>query len=385
MQAVLIVGPLSKFLLRITLLDLGSVIQSDVLALAFFLAALCALLMPTRRYGRSVVVAGGVLLAAACLTRYAYVGAVLGTAIVLIAQWRRTRATPDRERAIAASVALLAAPVWIIGYQFLTHSGPAKQFRVHLTEVGQIGRLVVAWFGPDIQDTTFGTAILVILIAGAVTLAIRASDTFVRICAGTIVGYLAVHILTLQFLDASFAYAGERTLLLVRVLLLALIAVLIVRGLKALGNPRVGAAFVAALLATWLAVSGTSLFSAPLATQLSARTRHQLNPQRLPLLSNFADITYAQIRQPVTGLPTDVEYSTNRRLDVARQAADLVAVLRRQGTRFLVLVPSLLVQPIRLDQWPRCVQTKPLRTIAGTQRYELDVKRCSDHVVASRQ
>lgn len=363
--------------MRITLLDLGSVIQSDVLALAFFLAGLCALLVPTRRYGRSAVVAGGILLALACLTRYAYVGAVLGAAIVLIAQWRRTRAAPERERAIAAGVALIVAPVWIIGYQFLTNSGPAKQFHVHLTEVGLIGRIVVAWFGPDIHNTTVGTASVVILIAGTVTLAIRATDTFVRVCAGTIVGYLAVHILTRQFLDASFAYAGERTLVLVRVLLLALIATLIVRGVKALRNPRVGTAFVVALLTIWLVVSGTSLFSAPLATELTARTRHQLDPQRLPVLSNFADITYGQLRQPVTGLPTAVEYSTDRRLDVARQAADLVAVLRRQGTRFLVLVPSLLVQPVGLDQWPHCVRTKRLRTIAGTQRYELDINRCS--------
>jgi hypothetical protein len=168
------------------------------------------------------------------------------------------------------------------------------------------------------------------------------------------------------------------------VLILALIAALIVRGLKALRNPRVGTALVAALLTAWLALSGTSLFAAPLATPLTARTRHQLNPQRLPLLSNLADVTYVQTRQPVTGLPTAVEYSTNRQLNVARQAADLVAVLRRQGTRFLVLVPSLLVQSIGLDQWPHCVQTKRLGTIAGIERYELDISRCSDHVASRR-
>lgn len=382
-QAVLVVGPLAKLGLipRITFLDLGSLIQADILALAFFLAGLCALIWTSRDDRARYSAVAGFLLAAAALTRYAYLGAVFGAALVLLIRWRQTRDRRDRRNFLAAAAASLAAPIWIAGYQFATNSGPAKQLHPHLTSVAPMGRLIAAWFGVNLQNAAIGTGIVLVLVVGSGLLAVLRATVFLRLCAASLFGYLVVHILTVQFLDASYAFAAERTLPLVRVLVLVIVADAIVRGLRSFGGRR-SLIITLAMLGVWLALTGDAPFSASLAKPWSESTKAQMNPTRLPLLASLADVMYSQLREPVVGLPLATEDSTGGRRAVRRDATDLVAVLRQRAKRFLVLIPpSFLFDGIQRNQWPACATTGSLPSVADIQRYELDIEHCSRALV----
>ena len=377
-QVVVVVGPLSKLglLPRITFLDLGSVIQSDVLALGFFLTGLCALLWTARDDRARFSVLAGLIFAAAALTRYAYLGAVLGTALVLLVRWLRTREQTDRRNLLATASASIAAPAWMVCYQIATSSGPAKQFHVHFKSVAIMGRVMAGWFGPDIHSTTVGTGVVLLIGVGLGVLTVFGKTSFTRLCAGAAFGYFAVQIFTVQFLDTSYAFAAERTLVLIRVLLLAIVADTIVRRLRIAGNRRLLIVTMATFVA-WLALWGDAPFSTALAQPWSASSKARMNPSELPLLANLADDVYSQLRQPAVELPSAVEDSTGSRRNVQREAVDLVGVLRQQGPRFLVLIsPSFVFQGLRQNQWPACTTTRNLKPVAGIQRYELDLTRC---------
>jgi hypothetical protein len=154
-QGVIIFGPrATRGLQQITTLDWSTLIAADFVALAFILAGLAVVVVGLRRARRPgdssksndldasaprdgsptphrslvVSVCASILLTGACLTRYAYLGAAAGMAVVVCLVWRRTRSSSDRALAVGCIAPLIITPLWAVGYQIATRSGAARSF-----------------------------------------------------------------------------------------------------------------------------------------------------------------------------------------------------------------------------------------------------------------
>jgi hypothetical protein len=378
-QILLIVGPLAMFrpYPRITLLDLSATIQSDVLAAACLMAGLAFLAYSAERNARSTLIAGATLLAASELTRFAFTGAAFGVAVVCLDQWRRSRSRYDRDRLLVVALAAVAAPVWMVGYQLATDSGSAKALEAHFASVGRIGAVILGWFGIASPAGWINWLVLVATGIALLVLAVFAyRSLWLRLLAAAGFGYLVLHILTVQFLDAGYAYATERTLLPVRMILV----VLVVSGItKWVGREHTARRIVSVvgLVAVWIGFAGSYIFQAPFTAVPQRPTFQQLDAMHLPMLATNGDSLYLSMRRPILELPSSVQESTGDSRDVHKEALHLAQALKQQGDQFLVLrTTELRVLLMTAADWPKCVRTQRLSTVDSTFRYIIHLDSC---------
>jgi hypothetical protein len=273
---------------------------------------------------------------------------------------------------------LIITPLWAVGYQIATRSGAAKELHVHARGIAPIGQVIAGWFGIDHAPNWVHIGILGVVGLGAVALCVRTGPTHRRLFGAALLGYAAVHIATFEFFDAAFAFDSERTLLFVRVLVFLILADLGFAAVRRLQWARIMVPALAAIvIVLWLSVGDQSAFEAQLAPRLTRAQRQAVDPRGLPLLSNFADNLYVDLRRPVVGLPAQIEDSTGLPRDVRRETADLVRVLRSRAPKFLAVSgQNFVFQPVRADQWPRCTRIRSLPAVAGMERYVVDIRRC---------
>jgi hypothetical protein len=163
-------------------LDLFGMVGSDGIAVACFLAALAMLTvsesstsLPTVRgndnqsghvreqlvavRSRGVAgVAGGALLAAAMLTRYATAGAVLGVLTVLL--WSRRSNGARRWMPVVAALAVVV--MWQAAvYPLLVDGVGPKGVALHRGSIGPLGQTIAGWVGLTV-GTTVGTAVVIV-------------------------------------------------------------------------------------------------------------------------------------------------------------------------------------------------------------------------------
>lgn len=371
-QVVFVVGP-TRVLPRFTVLDLAAFIQYDVVAIAFVLSGICALIVGLRGNARAAVGAG-LLFTLGCLTRYAMLGVVIGIGVGLLLTRPPKRAVGHRSCVWACAAAVVATFAWIAGYQWWMSSGPAKVVRLHIDDTAKVGRSMIGWTGLPLNDTV-GLVALAVVVGLGLAAAVWGPSVLIRTVGAALVGYLVVHLATRWFFDASYSVASERTMLPVRILALVLVVTWAFVLCSQFRRPWLPAAAMAIVLVIWTAGGLLSGFSVPDPSPSAAATT--VNPRGLPVIADSADQMYLQLGVPVVGLPRSIESSTEERRAVRADTKALVAELRRRYLIVLVVVPPTLARGVVTQRdWPRCARPRTLPRIGTLERYELDLTNC---------
>lgn len=381
-QVFLVVGPVDggEFGLAVPFLDLFSRILSDGFATAAMIGAIALWVRPVAGRGWVARIPAAILMAIACGTRYAFVGAAAG--LVLAALIDRLRDRRDGENrgwwpALVAAASAVPALLWSVGYQAATDGPPAKAFLVHGTSMAPIGRAVAGWFGFDLGASAAGGYFaLGLLVAGAVAAATLSASRVARTCAAAMLGYLGLHVATRLFLDAGFAFAAERTLLPIRVLLVVLIAA--VAGQIRVGSLSVGRVTVRPALAVTgvIAVAVVAISGPQVMSDFGAAPVNYDDLRLEPdvwLVSDFPDGIYALTGIASVGLPQPIEPATGKARNVKQETDDLVDALRERTTTVTVLT-----NPLSFDRqnWPACAVASDDVGYDTYVTYVLDISAC---------